>query len=426
MGVGFIITSKFLNLHTDINTVSNRPSWLTPSHPNWIGAWWIPFLIFGIVSLFLGVGILLFPEKAEPVHSVKKKNQQEQKQLETEQLTIEKVPVELEKVRKPSRLRSNTLNLLAETMGQAGSLISESKAVTKSIETLDRIQEGEEEAGSDDESTESIDNITLFKKSIGLLTKPVYVFVVIIAGVESLLANSFLAFAPLFLEFQYRLPSGSASLVLGFLSMPSLLVGGLMSGLIVQRLKDRTSSCLKFLAVALFLNLFVYIGFVIYCKESLLITPGDLKIDDKTPFNVSNNCGCDPKIFKPVCLQDSDDTFFQSACLAGCIAYDSQSQHYFNCTQVPSTIVSDNYTSSFFSNGLCETDSCFTKLIISYVCIAMLMFLNALVFLPYLKVTIGCIGDKELNSVGLGIKQFLMTAFGTIPGPIIFGKYCCF
>jgi hypothetical protein len=51
----------------------------------------------------------------------------------------------------------------------------------------------------------------------------------------------------------------------------------------------------------------------------------------------------------------------------------------------------------------------------------MLMFLNALTFLPYLKVTIGCIDAKEMNSIGLGIKQFFMNAFGTIPGPILFG-----
>lgn len=49
------------------------------------------------------------------------------------------------------------------------------------------------------------------------------------------------------------------------------------------------------------------------------------------------------------------------------------------------------------------------------------MFLNALTFLPYLKCTIGCIDSREMNSIGLGFKQFFMNAFGTIPGPILFG-----
>ena len=39
VGVGFIITSKFLTVHTDINKAIKLPTWLKPSHPNWIGAW---------------------------------------------------------------------------------------------------------------------------------------------------------------------------------------------------------------------------------------------------------------------------------------------------------------------------------------------------------------------------------------------------
>jgi hypothetical protein len=48
--------------------------------------------------------------------------------------------------------------------------------------------------------------------------------------------------------------------------------------------------------------------------------------------------------------------------------------------------------------------------------------MNALTFLPFLKVTIGCIEAKEMNSIGLGLKQFFMNALGTIPGPILFGS----
>ncbi len=43
VGIGFILTSKCLTIHTDFNRSNNNlPDWLKPSHPNWIGAWWIP------------------------------------------------------------------------------------------------------------------------------------------------------------------------------------------------------------------------------------------------------------------------------------------------------------------------------------------------------------------------------------------------
>ena len=50
------------------------------------------------------------------------------------------------------------------------------------------------------------------------------------------------------------------------------------------------------------------------------------------------------------------------------------------------------------------------------------MLLNALLFLPYLKVTIGSVNSKEMNTIVLGLKQFFMNGFGTIPGPILFGS----
>jgi hypothetical protein len=138
-------------------------------------------------------------------------------------------------------------------------------------------------------------------------------------------------------------------------------------------------------------------------------------------YSMAQNCNCNKKIFKPVCLKDSNDVFFQSACLAGCSEFDKSTEIYSNCTQGLNTLTTsiENSKSNYFINGLCPTESCNLRLIISYSCIFFLMFLNALTFLPYLKVTIGVIDNKEMNSIGLGIKQFFMNGFGTIPGPIL-------
>lgn len=259
---------------------------------------------------------------------------------------------------------------------------------------------------------EEDEEATLCRKSLLLFKRPVYVFVLIASAIEGLLQNSFLAFATLFLEYQYRLASGSASLILGLLSIPPLMIGGILSGLIVKRLKNKTSNCFKLLAVVIFVNVIVYAGFMIYCREPNMISSDPrFRRDD---FQASTQCLCNPKIFKPVCLADSQDVFFQSACLAGCQQFDKSNETYYECSQVGG--------GDYFTNGLCGTNgSCSLKLIISFACIALLMFLNALSFLPYLKCTIGCIDSRDMNSIGLGFKQFFMNAFGTIPGPILFG-----
>jgi cbb3-type cytochrome oxidase subunit 3 len=242
-----------------------------------------------------------------------------------------------------------------------------------------------------------------------------------------------LAFAALFLEYQYRLASGTASLVLGLLSIPPLMVGGILSGIIVKRLKYRINDCLKFLAVVLLVNIVVYAGFMIYCKEPNMIpnlsVGQDLSLITKNnskTYEIAQNCNCNRKIFKPVCLTQSDDIFFQTACLAGCTDFDRQKDQFMKCTQEMDSfnlIEQDNSTyANFFTSGLCPTRDCDLKLVISYMCIFFLMFLNALVFLPYLKVTIGSIDSKEMNPIGLGMKQFFMNGLGTIPGPILFGS----
>lgn len=78
-----MITSKFLSIHTDINSAGNSlPLWLKPSHPNWIGAWWLPFLAFGFTSLIMAVVIFLFPRKI--VHEGEQQQQQQQNGKEIE------------------------------------------------------------------------------------------------------------------------------------------------------------------------------------------------------------------------------------------------------------------------------------------------------------------------------------------------------
>ena len=88
--------------------------------------------------------------------------------------------------------------------------------------------------------------------------------------------------------------------------------------------------------------------------------------------------------------------------------------------------LNSNYPSvngaAHFIDGLCPAENCTAKLVTTYVCIFLLMLLNALLFLPYLKVLIASVDSNEMNTIGLGLKQFFMNALGTIPGPILFGS----
>lgn len=426
-----MITSKCLTIHTDIDRIDSLPSWLTPNHPNWIGAWWLPFLIFGFVALFLAVGIFFFPREMKEKDSSdseksngKLKPVNELVTLNTNRSNGDLVNTDMESIENDSELQQRPYesNTLLQTLKETGSILSLNNLGLPESFTEQQQINSKQETINVDETTKKL---TLFDKTFHLIKKPIYIFVIGAATIEGLLQNSFLAFASLFLEYQYRLASGSASLILGFLSIPPLIIGGLVSGLIVKRFKNNTYKCCKFLAVVLFLNIIVYAGFMLYCKEPNIVSNNDYEIpglETTNQFSVAENCNCNKKIFKPVCLKNSNDIFFQSACLAGCFNFDKKTESYSNCTQVVNSVKRDESTYNYFVNGLCPKDSnCNHRLIVSYLCIFLLMLMNALIFLPYLKVTIGCINSQEMNSIGLGMKQFFMNAFGTIPGPILFG-----
>ena len=319
-------------------------------------------------------------------------------------------------------------NEFLDALNNTGSLLSLNKLGAKSsrIDLTNLNEEDSQETTvADSSQSEKLNKDKeqtndLVKNSLSLLKKPIYLLIITATTIEGLLQNSFLAFAALFLEYQYRLASGTASFVLGLLSIPPLMIGGILSGIIVKRLKYRMNDCLKFLGIVLLINILVYSGFMIYCKEPNMIpnseqlkanfiTTADEEFSNSTRYQIAQNCNCNRKIFKPVCLKESDDIFFQTACLAGCTEFDRDSDQFRKCTQVKDV---DETNSNYFVSGLCPTSNCDFKLIISYACIFFLMLLNALTFLPYLKVTIGSIDCKEMNPIGLGLKQFFMNGFG--------------
>lgn len=94
----------------------------------------------------------------------------------------------------------------------------------------------------------------LLKKTALLFKNPVFVFLLIAQTIEGMLQNSFLAFASLFLEYQYRIASGTSALLIGVLSLPPLICGSLVSGYICKKLKNDTVECFKLIVGVLFVN----------------------------------------------------------------------------------------------------------------------------------------------------------------------------
>ena len=58
---GFLIGGGvFINLYVDIG---EKPTYLKPSHPAWVGAWWLEYIVAGILLTIVGIPLLFFPKQ---------------------------------------------------------------------------------------------------------------------------------------------------------------------------------------------------------------------------------------------------------------------------------------------------------------------------------------------------------------------------
>ncbi|CAG5123256.1 unnamed protein product [Candidula unifasciata] len=56
--VAFLLGGVFSRMYVTLEATQ-----LTPRHPNWIGAWWLGYIVFGVASLVVAVPLFCFPRK---------------------------------------------------------------------------------------------------------------------------------------------------------------------------------------------------------------------------------------------------------------------------------------------------------------------------------------------------------------------------
>ena len=57
--IGFLFGGVFLSIYVDLGVETS----LTPQDPSWVGAWWMPFTILGLLSFLIAVPFFLFPRQ---------------------------------------------------------------------------------------------------------------------------------------------------------------------------------------------------------------------------------------------------------------------------------------------------------------------------------------------------------------------------
>ncbi|CAF0861891.1 unnamed protein product [Brachionus calyciflorus] len=323
VGIGMLATGNFLNINP------KKKSFL--QNFNWIGAWWIIYIISIGVNLFLSFIILLFSSKLILVKN--------------------------------------------------------------------------------DESSKSGNLNDFLKNACKIMTNKVFIFITICTTFETFLIKGFSSNLTKFLEYQFRLPASTATMIAGGIGLISLVFGPLLGAYIVKKLNWNVKKCSKFVLIILTITSFIFLGLIFTC-------PQEKFIKDNSNFIKSipkSTCMCDTHSFYPLCHKNK--FIFQSPCHAGCLKF-SKPNNFFKCLGI------DSYLNQSIFLQPCSRPNnyCTLNLIGISMNGLVVLFLSSIVILPILRIILESI-DVENQSFALGIRSLINRLFGNIPGPIVFAIF---
>jgi hypothetical protein len=248
-----------------------------------------------------------------------------------------------------------------------------------------------------------------------ILSNRIYMLIVTCTICETFLIKGFSSYLTKYLEYQYRLPASTATMIAGGIGFISLVFGTLSGAFLVKRFNWTIKHCCKFVTVNLFFTSILFLGLTIYC-------PQERYINGQSAVYQSSACACDSNTFYPLCY--NNEYIFQTPCHAGCTSFDNSATTYSNC-RVLTALLQNNASSSGGTTTLSPCSrpdkNCIGHLVIVSFAGLGILFLSSIVLLPLLRIILESIGPDN-QSFALGIRSLLTKLFGNIPGPIVFAS----
>ncbi|XP_046852310.1 solute carrier organic anion transporter family member 4C1-like [Xenia sp. Carnegie-2017] len=111
-GIGYLIGGKFLSIYVHIYQPDGFK--MTPRDPRWIGAWWLGFLVFGVLTMLLSILMFGFPRELPGAKKRKLENKREGFLNATKNMNIpslKSLPSDLKELLKNRTFVFNTLGI---------------------------------------------------------------------------------------------------------------------------------------------------------------------------------------------------------------------------------------------------------------------------------------------------------------------------
>nr|XP_022311407.1 solute carrier organic anion transporter family member 4A1-like isoform X2 [Crassostrea virginica] len=370
--IGYLAGGAFLNIYVDVNKVETDSLTLTPSSPRWVGAWWIGFLLSGLLAFLVAFPMCGFPTKLPGSEKFKKEREKE-----------------VYHRKDPGRG--------TEREGEENPQVCNARTILSSVKTL--------------------------------VTNPTFMFLNLAAACEGNLLAGFATFAPKFIEAQFSLQASSAAQYVGYAAIPAGGGGTFLGGYLVKRFNLGVKGIIRFCLVISIPCFLCVLIFLISCQNVLFagvnVNYGETASNGTRSFigkfttsSCNADCGCTLENYNPVC--GIDGIMYYSPCYAGCSQSipDTDPVQYQNCSCVTSDPGAP-LPAYMAMTGKCESSCDMLPLFMAV--FFFIMFFTFVISMPALSATLRCVPQHD-SSLALGIQWIIARCLGSIPGPILFGK----
>ncbi|XP_036614644.1 solute carrier organic anion transporter family member 1B1-like [Trichosurus vulpecula] len=372
--IGFLLVSFCIKLYVDIGYVDLSTITIKPTDSRWVGAWWLGFLVLGILSIAAGIPFFFMPKSLE----------------------------------KPTKERKSPPSLdVSSTNG--------SRNQTTNFKNPGQIKEPKDLTG-------------FFHSLKRLLTNWMY-FIYLIS---SLFAFSsfigYITYLAKYLEQHFGQSISKLNILIGVVAMPVICISVFLGGFISKKLKLKTLGIAKLFFISHVCAIALQVLLPSFNCERRSVAGLTVTYDGNDlgthPQNISfpfcnSDCNCDTNTWDPVC--GDDGLTYMSPCLAGCKSSVGRGKDlvFHNCSCIEANNFQSIKTSAHLGQCPME-DDCSRKFIYFMTVQSLSSFFMGLGGSPKMMLIFKTV-EPELKSLAVGLHLLVLRAIGGILAPIYFG-----
>uniref|UniRef100_A0A672Z9A4 Solute carrier organic anion transporter family member n=1 Tax=Sphaeramia orbicularis TaxID=375764 RepID=A0A672Z9A4_9TELE len=356
---GYLLGSLCAKIYVDIGFVKMETISITPADARWVGAWWLGYLIAGVITLLSAIPFWFLP-RSLPIsgpQSPEKCTPEQTSFIKDSPLLKHKYPAD-EHSTKISSIGKNTDVCYVSS--------------TDFIPTLRT-----------------------------LLGHPVYLIYLCVTIIQLNSLIGMVTYKPKYIEQHFRQSASKANFLMGVINIPAVALGMFSGGLLMKRLKLNIMGAARF-AFGTSLIGYILLEGISYDKHSVFTT-------------CNSGCYCSATEWDPVCGENG--ITYVSPCLAGCTSSVGSGKNtvFSNCSCIG---VDGNFTAS---TGQCPNKDDCDRMFPYFLALSVITsFIISLGGTPGYMLLIRCI-KPQLKSLALGFHALATRTLAGIPAPIYFG-----